>query len=146
MHLSPQVAEEETMKHHFNPALGAISQSYFSRRTAVVTVLWALVCCQTGVAQVAPSTTLQVDVENFVVYAYDVTDPSKLATDPSKTTSSLGLQQGGLRTFTPIIGIADIVAVNGAPAKGTWLTRGIVLNLQTSRCRDRQSPIRSGPT
>src|SRR5206468_3192751 len=83
-------------------------------------------------AQVAPPITLQVDVENFVVYTYDVTDYSKFATDQSKTTSSLGLQQGGLRTFTPIIGIADIVAVNGMPAKGTWLTRGTVLNLQTS--------------
>jgi hypothetical protein len=83
-------------------------------------------------AQVVPSITLQVDVENFVVYTYDVTDPSKFATDQSKTTSSLGFQQGGLRTFTPIIGIADIVAVNGTPAKGTWLTHGIVLNLQTN--------------
>ena len=81
--------------------------------------------------QTAP-VTLQVDVENFVVYTYDVTDSSKFATDQGRTTSSLGLQQGGLRTFTPLIGIADIVAVNGLPAKGTWLTRGIVLNLQTS--------------
>jgi hypothetical protein len=84
-----------------------------------------------GLAQVAPATTLQVDVENFVVYTYDVTDSSRFATDQSRTTSSLGLQQGGLRTFTPFIGIADIIAVNGTAAKGTWLTRGIVLNLQT---------------
>src|SRR5438552_2346960 len=115
------------MKHHFKRALGAISC-----RTALATALCALACSQPGLAQVALPITLQVDVENFVVYTYDVTDFSKFATDQSKTTSSLGLQQGGLRTFTPIIGIADIVAVNGTLAKGTWLTRGIVLNLQSS--------------
>ena len=120
------------MKHHLKPALGFITRSLFSRRTVVATVLCALACSQPGLAQVVPSTTLQVDVENFVVYTYDVTDQSKFATDQSKTTSSLGLQQGGLRTFTPFIGLADIVAVNGFPAKGTWLTRGIVLNLQTN--------------
>jgi hypothetical protein len=102
------------------------------RRTVLATALCALACSQPGLAQVAPSITLQVDVENFVVYTYDVTDNSKFATDQSRTTSSLGLQQGGLRTFTTFIGIADIVAVNGIRAKGTWLTRGIVLNLQTS--------------
>ena len=103
-----------------------------SKKTALATALYALVCSQPGLAQVASPITLQVDVENFVVYIYDVADSSKFATDQSKMTSSLGLQAGGLRTFTPLIGIADIVAVNGAPAKGTWLTRGIVLNLQTS--------------
>src|SRR6266851_2022346 len=105
---------------------------FLHRRNALATALCALACSQPALAQVAPPTTLQVDVENFVVYTYDVTDYSKFATDQSKTSSSLGLQQGGLRTFTPIIGIADIVAVNGMPAKGTWLTRGTVLNLQTS--------------
>jgi len=73
-----------------------------------------------------------VDVENFVVYIYDLTDYSKLATDQSRTISPLGSQAGGLKAFTPLIGIADIVAVNGLPAKGTWVTRGIVLNLRTS--------------
>jgi hypothetical protein len=101
------------------------------RRTALATALCALACSQPGLAQ-APPITLQVDVENFVVYTYDVADSTKFATDQSKTISSLGLQAGGLRTFTPLIGIADIVGVNGMPAKGTWLTRGIVLNLQTS--------------
>jgi hypothetical protein len=120
------------MKHHFKLALGAITQSHFSRRIGLATALCALACSQPGLSQVAIPITLQVDVENFVVYTYDVADYSKFATDQSKTTSSQGLQQGGLKTFTPIIGIADIVAVNGMPAKGTWLTRGIVLNLQTS--------------
>src|SRR5216684_8623387 len=120
------------MNYLFNLAPGAIRLSHFSRRTALATALCALACSQPGLAQVVLPITLQVDVENFVVYTYDVTDSSKFATDQSKTTSSLGLQQGGLRTFTPIIGIAYIVAVNGTLAKGTWLTRGIVLNLQTS--------------
>jgi hypothetical protein len=102
------------------------------RRTVLATALCTLACFQLGLAQVAPPITLQVDVENFVVYVYDLTDYSKLATDQSRTTSSLGSQAGGLKAFTPIIGIADIVAVNGVPAKGTWVTRGIVLNLRTS--------------
>src|SRR5216684_5929996 len=119
------------MNYLFNLAPGAIRLSHFSRRTALATALCALACSQPGLAQVALPITLQVDVEGFVVYTYDVTDSSKFATDQSRTTSSLGLQQGGLRTFTPFIGIADIIAVNDTPAKGTWVTRGIVLNLQT---------------
>jgi uncharacterized protein (TIGR03437 family) len=121
---------EQTMNYLTKPAVAAIT--HFNRRTVLPAVLWALACTHPGLAQVAPPITLQVDVENFVVYTYDVTDPTKFATDPSRTASSLGLQQGGLKTFTPIIGIADIVAVNGMPTKGTWLTRGTVLNLQTS--------------
>jgi hypothetical protein len=99
-------------------------------KSALATAL-CVACSEPGLAQLAPSITLQVDVEAFVVYTYDVTDSSKFATDQSRTTSSLGLQQGGLRTFTPFIGIADIITVNDTPAKGTWVTRGIVLNLQT---------------
>src|SRR5437879_12291780 len=98
------------MNYLFNLAPGAIRLSHFSRRTALATALCALAWSQPGLAQVAPPITLQVDVENFVVYTYDVTDASKFATDPSRTTSSLGLQQGGLKTFTPIIGIAEIVS------------------------------------
>jgi hypothetical protein len=113
-------------------AFGTIEPSHFSRITTLATALCAAALSQPGWAQVVPSVTLQLDVENFVVYTYDVTDYSKFATDLNKTTSLLGLQQGGLRTFTPFIGIADIVAVNGVPAKGTWLTRGTVLNLQTN--------------
>src|SRR5262245_61184768 len=77
------------------------------------------------------ATTLEVDVENFVVYAYDV-ESARFASDATRTISSAGLQSGGLRTFTTIIGLADIVTVNGSPAKGTWITRGIVLNLRTN--------------
>ena len=103
-----------------------------SRRIALTATLCLAVCTDYSLAQAPAVTTLEVDVENFVVYVYDLTDPSKLATDQSRTTSPLGAQPGGLKAFTPLIGIADIVAVNGAPAKGTWVTRGIVLNLRTS--------------
>ena len=103
-----------------------------SRRIALTATLCLAVSTDYSLGEASAVTTLEVDVENFVVYVYDLTDPSKLATDQSRTTSPLGAQPGGLKAFTPLIGIADIVAVNGAPAKGTWVTRGIVLNLRTS--------------
>lgn len=78
-------------------------------------------CLQPGLAQLPPATTLQVDYDNFVVYTYDVNDSSKFATDQNTTTSSAGLQQGGLRTFIPFIGFADIVAVNAAGRLGAWI-------------------------
>ena len=68
----------------FKLALGAILVTLNSRgmrmpllrrRTALAAALCALACPQPGLAQVAsPPITLQVDVENFVVYTYDVTD------------------------------------------------------------------------
>jgi hypothetical protein len=120
------------MKYHSGTAVGTLEPSHFSPIKTLATILCVVAFSHSGRTQVAPSIILQVDVENFVVYTYDISDSSKFATDQNRTISSLGLQAGGLRTFTPFIGIADIVTVNGTPAKGTWLTRGIVLNLQTN--------------
>jgi hypothetical protein len=71
-------------------------------------------------AQIAPTTILEIEVENIVGYNSDVFDASKFATDPSPTT----LQGGGARNFALAIAVGDIVAVNGKPAKGNLVFRG----------------------
>src|SRR5262245_27264738 len=59
------------------------------------------------------TTLLKIDVENRVQYVSDISDVSKLASDPSLTTPVPA------RNFVPVLIMADIVAVNGQPAKGT---------------------------
>jgi uncharacterized protein (TIGR03437 family) len=63
-------------------------------------------------AQDAP-TILQVDVENFVNYAYDVSDLSKLAQNPGPLVAAQPVN------FSTWVTIADVTAINGSPAKGT---------------------------
>ena len=85
-----------------------------------LTALFAVACCQPGFGQAAPATVLEIEVENYVNYFNDVTDYSKLATDPKSTT--LAAQP---RNFAQSFGIADIVSVNGKPAKGVFTDRRI---------------------
>ena len=77
-----------------------------------------------AVAQVSPTATLEVDVENIVSYSSDVFDASRFATDPNITTATPA------RNFGFIMAVGDIVSVNGEPAKGSLLVRlqSIVLN------------------
>ena len=77
--------------------------------------LWSAASCGVGFAQVAPTTILEIDVENRVSYTDDISDVSKLATDPNVTTAI------PTRDFRKSITIGDIVAVNGQPAKGTFV-------------------------
>src|SRR5262249_6002875 len=80
---------------------------------------------QPGLAQVPPASVLRIDTTNVVLYTECTSDPSKFATDPIPSTCAT--PSGG--TFTRTLGIADIVAVNGQPAKGTH-TRGAIGNLR----------------
>src|SRR3989442_8370763 len=84
--------------------------------TLRMAVLSMAACCTLARGQVTPTTILEIDVENFVQYVEDNADLSKFATDPSVTTAVPP------RNFHFFLQIADIVAVNGQPAKGT-LTR-----------------------
>jgi hypothetical protein len=59
-------------------------------------------------------TTLQVDVNNFVLYNYDTFDTGQFGMNPSATNVMM-------KTYNHHVSIADIVAVGGAPAKGTLL-------------------------
>jgi hypothetical protein len=85
--------------------------------TLVVTILLFSACRNFGHAQSLPPIVLEIDVENYVQYGEDTPDLSKFATDPNVTTP---VQPP--RNFNFFLQIADIVAVNGQPARGT-LTR-----------------------
>ena len=65
---------------------------------------------------------IQIDIENYAYYYADNPDYSKLA----------GSQQAvpavSTKTFSSFIGLADIVRVNGKPAKGTWSIRATTTN------------------
>jgi uncharacterized protein (TIGR03437 family) len=74
------------------------------------------------VAQSPPPVVLAIDITNAVIYAGDVSEPSKFATVTSMTSGATP------NNFFPVIWIADIVAVNGKPSKGTWTVRGNYLN------------------
>jgi uncharacterized protein (TIGR03437 family) len=69
-------------------------------------------------AQTPPPVIVTVDVENIVEYEADVPDVSKLATIANKTAGA------SANNFYSVIWVADVVAVNGKPAKGTWTVRG----------------------
>src|SRR5580692_7624044 len=67
-------------------------------------------------------TVIQIDIENYAYYYADNPDYSKLA----------GSQQAvapvSTKTFSSFIGLADIVQVNGKPARGTWSIRATTIN------------------
>jgi uncharacterized protein (TIGR03437 family) len=68
-------------------------------------------------AQAPRAVTLDIEWENSVGYLDDLPDPSKLVTSP-------GIATLNLRNFMRFIAIADIISVNGKPAKGTWVLGG----------------------
>ncbi|MCC6861464.1 MAG: hypothetical protein IT158_23045 [Bryobacterales bacterium] len=64
---------------------------------------------------------LEIEFENQVSYRLDVPELARLATAPGLVSPVLD------RGFIGFIGIGDVVAVNGKPAKGLWMNRGEVL-------------------
>ena len=83
--------------------------------------------CQSGMAQ-SPITILEIDTQAKVTYFNDV-DYSKLASDPIAI-KPVGAPNPN-KPFTQWFDISDIVAVNGKPAKGTWINTGLPsLNLR----------------
>jgi uncharacterized protein (TIGR03437 family) len=74
-------------------------------------------------AQGVSPTLLQIDVENMVRYVADTPDSSKFATNPGITPAVTP------RNFGTYIGLADIVAVNGLPARGTYASRGLSITM-----------------
>jgi hypothetical protein len=73
----------------------------------------AVVCGFSCLAQ-TPPIKLQVDVHNYVLYNYDTFDTTQFGTNPNQTNVPM-------KTYNYHVGIGDIVAVDGAPAKGTLL-------------------------
>ena len=78
--------------------------------------------CQPVFGQ-APPTILVIDSENQVSYVFDVADPLQFATDPGVTTPAT------VTNFQQQVIPADIVTVNGQPAKGVFILRHQVLRL-----------------
>ncbi|MCC6389392.1 MAG: hypothetical protein IT167_02220 [Bryobacterales bacterium] len=66
---------------------------------------------------------LDVLVENLVSYRLDVADPLTFAAARGPVASPV------VRTFQEVIGVGDIISVNGKPAKGVWTNYGHTLNL-----------------
>lgn len=95
-------------------------------RTVALIALFAVAYCQWAFGQAAPATILDIELNNFVVYWNDVTDWSRLATDPNSTTITPP------RNFGHAIGIADIVSVNGKPAKGMFTERRTQFTLRVN--------------
>jgi len=85
----------------------------------------ALFCSSTFAAD-PPITILNIELANETLYVGDVSDYSKLASDPNPVPPA----QPSNRNFGTTIVIADIVLVNGKPAKGTMIehTRAIRLS------------------
>ena len=67
--------------------------------------------------------TLEIATENVWIYRHDVFDATRLATEPGPITPL------PIRNFMHVTWIADVVGVNGIPAKGTMTVRGIFVDL-----------------
>ena len=99
--------------------------------------LWPM---QLNAQAAPPPVILYVDVENFVQYCGNISDYSQLAAMPSPMSCTL-------RTFGEVAGLADIVAVNGKPAKGTWQVKAQSTNLRTAPSAGQAiaDTVRNGP-
>ena len=79
-------------------------------------VFLVAVCQNLALGQTTPSI-LEIDVTNLVEYQSDISDISKMATNPNITPASPP------RNFFVATVLGDIVAVNGQPVKGTYAAR-----------------------
>ena len=86
-------------------------------RTIGMMVLWAAVHSNFAQGQSPQPTTLVIDINNYVEYQDDTPDSSKFATNSKVTPSSPP------KNFFVATALADIVAVNGQPARGAFVQR-----------------------
>ena len=91
--------------------------------TFTITVLLMALYCNPALGQPQPAT-LKVELRNLVEYQVDISDSSKFGTNPNVTTGSFSPSGSGCLSNT-IVALGDIVAVNGQPAKGTFISRGV---------------------
>jgi uncharacterized protein (TIGR03437 family) len=88
------------------------------RKREIITLTVLLAAhCSVAPGQSPPATVLTIDCVNFVEYRQDISDLTKYATDPNLTTAITP------RNFFTATMFADIVAVNGQPAKGLYVGR-----------------------
>ena len=93
--------------------------------TFTMTVLSAAIYCGAARGQ-APAASLKVELQNVVYYLVDTPDISKFGTNPNITPN---MRVGCFLLGITDVALGDIVAVNGHPAKGTWVDRGMGLCL-----------------
>jgi hypothetical protein len=105
-----QREQEEFMKAISEVKLRQRRKVSVARSILVLVMVFAASAC---LAQVKP-TTMQVDVNNFVLYNYDTFDTTQFGMNPAATNVMM-------KTYNYHVSIGDIVAVNGTPAKGTLL-------------------------
>jgi hypothetical protein len=91
--------------------------------TRTLSLCFLAMTAATLLAQTPRVALLEIEIDNMVSYRADVFDPAKLATAGTIVAPAIAN-----RGFLGFIGIGDIVAVNGKPAKGFWSNRGEVLN------------------
>jgi hypothetical protein len=87
--------------------------------------IWCSATCIALFGQTFFPSLVEMDLQNTAFYISDVTDYTKLASDPNMTVSPFAG-----RPYLITTAISDIVAVNGRPAKGTWVSRITPLNLR----------------
>jgi hypothetical protein len=90
--------------------------------TFTMTVLLMAVYCGPVLGQ-APASTLKVELRNAVECQVDTSDLSKWGTNPNSTPGKILQGMGVGCAGVPVVKIGDIVSVNGAPARGTWVAR-----------------------
>lgn len=110
-----------------------------SGRNAIVAVVFLLTTVATFVAPALQAQSLPVETgvpwdeplvitietDNHVQYRGNISDPSQYAKDPSATSAPA-------ITFRQNVQIADIVSVDGQPAKGLWTTNFFVTPFRRS--------------
>jgi hypothetical protein len=99
-------------------------KSHCGRKVLAAACLAAF--CRVGIAQVSPATILKIDIRNFVQYNHDEPSYAKLAANVEATAGAPA------PNFASSILVADIVAVNGRPARGTHVCRSQQVNMTTN--------------
>ncbi len=91
-------------------------------RTASILARIAMLAGTAGCTFGQIPTVIQIDIENYAYYYADNPDYNKLAS------SQQAVPPVSAKTFSSFLGLADIVRVNGKPAKGTWSIRATTTN------------------
>jgi hypothetical protein len=95
-----------------------------SRREIAIGILIAAAYGNPAQGQ-STASILYFELQNVVEYQVDTSDLSKYGTNPSVTQGKIAKGMGVGCVGVPIIGYADIVSVNGQPARGTYKVRGV---------------------
>jgi hypothetical protein len=93
-----------------------------NREAKIRYCLLAALYCNPALGQPERPAILVIDLANYVEYQGDIADPQKFAINPYPAPASDSAKNFGVATI-----LADIVAVNGKPAKGLFASRRQVI-------------------